>query len=1392
MPFVPSNDNPDFATDLSDWSGTGGATISRIDISADDPPAGSNGWAMHVVPDGTSQFPGGECGFIPVVEGGYYWAEALVRPSGDFLVGVDVNWFDSGGVYFDTTNLTYNASTDVWELQGNRRIAPAGAAFATVKVTIPDFPAITDTVDVDYAAIGDDWTSGSIEPGITAASSAEGTGPRDPSVTVPASASAVGTKAVSAAASAGVDAFGAASGTKETSGSGSAASEASAASSGTKISSGEPASSLNMLMSASATGRVQGEAVVFSDFPPLRWRIRAYEPDGVLRGELPVPLGWQAALPFNDLSSMQLEYANLAPGIDLLQAPCEVVLELSDENAMFQEYPNCRFLNIRQSQDLIQADITTKLTMPSYGWMLRKVRNINTATFNEEGNRVFTDVTVGALITTFLNEAHSRGNVPFLVADFNATNDSAGQPWTNTLTIEVPAGQDLWTLLQSMVAQGQCDFRMNGRTLQLYKADTFLNRDQTLNPTAKVLHTFRDVSAAPDDRSYEDIAHTILVQGDDAAFVTVEQSVNPSPWGEWENFMTQSGVTDTGVLNSLAVRALEMANAPRTQMTRELVFRSESPLPVIDYRSGDHVLAQDETAVIDDLRVRQITLTMNGEALTGNVVLGDKFTERDIRIQRQIAALSGSASTIGGSGTTPTTPATPIPDTSVPAQVQNLVLNADSYVDELGRPRGLFSAQWDPVTLDTGGDPQDIASYRVRWEAQGSGNFKQRTVGGDTTITWIGEDIQVLTTYTVQVAAVGDNNIQGAWSDAVNIFIPADATPPSVPSDPVVTSRLGTLRVHWDGLDEDGLPMPLDFARTEVEMGNTGSGPFALVGTVSSTADLIIADQPYNTSRFFRLRAVDTSGNVSGYSGVVEGSTTPLVDTDVIGQVIDGANIVDGTLVASDKIVANSITGGLIEALAINAGHIQANAITSDKIEAGAVTAEKIQAYSIDATRIAIGGGRNLVVDGNAREDLLGDIRVDNATGLPNSATNIIWSHENNEFYRAKLDGSFASAFGRIGWHASSAIDPNLANGTGTNDPAFTYPVDRQIGGIIARYSLNVSLSSGTWPATAIVRVITYGRWVKKDGSIADLSILIGTVEFTGVSGGWTQWNTSTAVSVPDDAVGILPYHRVEFVNGTPEILVDLSNMFIGQANSGVLIEDGAITANKIQANSIAASHIQANAITTDKLSANAITAKHTITGSVIQTASAQPRIVMSPNANYLGQHGIRFDSSGGGARDTNVFIASTTEGGWEQYSFVIVGPEVTRNSSGRADMNFKVGGGFFMRKQFVSDSRQAGVESPTGSNELLLAGSIPRGTSIGDAFGAIRGLTSNFQNGTITWGFNNGWAYRGAICPNSPGSTPRYGCMQSTSSSSFTWNCNNTVDNVDMFLYRGGYILGS
>lgn len=1146
-------------------------------------------------------------------------------------------------------------------------------------------------------------------------------------------------------------------------------------------------------LSGTAQGLAKPDLVTFTDYPPLRARIRVYEPDGALRGQVPLPLSWQAAFPLNDLSSFTMEYLVNAPGNDLLAAPCEVALELSDENNVFQEYPGCRYINIRQQQDLQDPAVTQQLSMPSYGWMLSKVRNINTATLNDEGNRVFTNVTVGSLLLTMLNEAHARGNVPFLVADFTANADSAGVAWPNVLSMSVGVGQDLLSLLRALADQGQCDWRFNGRTLQVYKLDTFLNRNMTTNPTAVVLHPNRDVTTAPDERSYEEIANTILVQGDENKYVTVEQATNPSPWGDWETFMVQGGVKDTVVMQQLAVKALELANAPRTQMTRELMFRSGSPLPHIDYRPGDRILAVDETTVYDTLRVRQITLQMAGEEFSGNVVLGDKFIENDIRVKRRIAALANQAPILGGvGGRMPTTTPPDQTDTRVPNQVTNLALGSATFVDTQGIARGTIAASWSEVTHATDGREVDVQTYRVRYAVQGSTNWRQITVdGGQTSALW-GEGINVLTTYTAQVAAVGQNGIQGAWSSAVNVFVQQDLVAPPVPSNPTATTRLGTIRVRWNGRDEDNLPMPVDFKHVEVEMSSTASGPWAPVGIIpTSGLDLIIVDQPYNQARFFRLRSVDTSGNVSDYSGSVSVTTTPLVQTDIIGQILNGANIVPGSINAADKVIANTITGSLIQALTITGDKIAANSITADKIVAGAVTAEKIAAYSIDASRLAIGGnGRNLIADAVASDAELNALRVTQSNGSPNSSSGLVWSDPGSGFFRMKPSTTVASGIARLNLLAYSGTKPNLSSGSVALHPKFCFPYDQDQGSLSASFQVKTSLASGTWPAGMSVGFRMYVRWVLKDGSNSSFSQLVGTITHTGAND-WATHTSQNFVIAPVDAVAVIPYFYVTCTNVTTQLQVDVTNFFLAQKNGTVLIENGAITADKIAANTITAAEIAADAITAETLDATAITAKHTITGSVIQTGTSGHRVKMSPNANFLSQAGVTFYSGGSGGRNAYAFIDSgANEGEWGAFNFAIVGPEVTTNSSGRADLSLKIGGGLYLQKQYVNTNHSwSGMVCADTNNELLLGGTFPRGAPLPDTYAMMRFQTWPFQNATINWGIDIGWVFRGSIAPNHAGTTPRYGSVEFSSNTAFGYHCNGSVDTVYTMMWRGGII---
>src|SRR5690606_32047390 len=102
-----------------------------------------------------------------------------------------------------------------------------------------------------------------------------------------------------------------------------------------------------------------------------------------------------------------------------------------------------------------------------------------------------------------------RGTLPGLEVDWTASVDSAGQPWTKTLTISLEPGVDLLALLINLSEQGVIEWTMQGRTLRVFNPGTALAR----HLEGVELRMGRDISSAPDDATLEDAASAILVTG---------------------------------------------------------------------------------------------------------------------------------------------------------------------------------------------------------------------------------------------------------------------------------------------------------------------------------------------------------------------------------------------------------------------------------------------------------------------------------------------------------------------------------------------------------------------------------------------------------------------------------------------------------------------------------------------------------------------------------------------------------------------------------------------------------------------------------------------------------------------------------------------------------------
>ncbi|SPL89476.1 unnamed protein product [[Actinomadura] parvosata subsp. kistnae] len=641
------------------------------------------------------------------------------------------------------------------------------------------------------------------------------------------------------------------------------------------------------------------------------------------------------------MPALTLSYSANAVNADLLGGPVEVAVEWSIDGQTWMEGPDARFLRIKQRGDGTDRAGMKRFELPGYVWQLRKLLLFPGAAPLVEGKRAFLSATPGAILATFLQEGQARGAAAGFSWDFTPTHDSAGQPWAKILTIYYQPGIDALTTLINLAEQGTLDFRMAGRTLQVYNADTELGRDLASGSGPVDLRFGRDVVAAPDIGTYEDAATSALVVGDDGFRMSFTNGAAEAPWGRWETYIGQGGVSDPGTAQLLAEAVLLRAGHERVQRTRQITPHTARWLPWRDYRPGDRILAPGEAGAMESLRVRQMTVTRDEKGvLGGNLVLNDRLLERDLRLARRTAGIVGGSTAEGGSGARPA-PESPTPRT--PAAPAGLIVNPLAYIDEHGLPRGQVAAAWGAVITDVNAVALTVGGYELfmRINEVGAPWFLvTATEAADTNATY--SPLVVGQQYQFKVRAVNLGK-KGPFSSSVAVTIPDDVDAPPVPTAPALESRLGVVHVAWDGLGVGGVPMPADFHRVLVWMQDPLAPGWQEIGALDAAGSLVVPGLPYDLDREFSFTSIDRSGNSSARSATGMIAAVRLVEGDAADESI-----------TTGAIVANAITAAKIAAGQILAGHIAANQITAAKLEAILTLATRIVAGVATGARVEL------------------------------------------------------------------------------------------------------------------------------------------------------------------------------------------------------------------------------------------------------------------------------------------------------------------------------------------------------------------------------------------------------------------------------------------------------
>ena len=623
----------------------------------------------------------------------------------------------------------------------------------------------------------------------------------------------------------------------------------------------------------------------------LHARLVAYRPFGARIGVLAEPVSFSASMLHNDDGAISIEYSMLsgdAQAFDReLADGLEVAVEVSDGTG-YREPDNARYVITGRSGKTDDRTRTVTYSGQSISWLLSKAENNDSshllADGDNKGKRPFYSANPGTILKTLLDENRQRGGVATgLSLGFDTAKDSNGDAWNKKYTLYYSLGADLQTILSSLVNGGGCDWRTTGRTLKMWNADSAaLSRDLS---KIVILRLARDIGEAPFEESIADLASTILVEGDNNLLFRMDNPAAPTPWGKWESYSSQGGVSDKGTAQAFMQSTLNNSARVRGQYTRNLVISDVDSLPLVDYHAGDWITAPTITHG-EKVRVQEIDLSMRqGEGLSASIALNDIKYDASVRQAKKIKGITGGAALAGSEGGTT---ASSNRDHRVPKAPLGLIVQTDAYIGSDGYAHGLATASWSAVTQATNDTSIEISTYTVEWKLHKDGATWHSAGATDKTQLGFG-GLDCGTQIEVRVRAVPTYSDKiGEWSEVSVVTVESDTTPCSVPSKPVLSSELGVVTIHWDGRTAAGTSMESDFDHIEVGEGATASSMKVVSATQAGQGDYIVTGLSISSQHSYALRSVDHAGNKSGWSSIASVTVASAVPQETLDSINQG------------------------------------------------------------------------------------------------------------------------------------------------------------------------------------------------------------------------------------------------------------------------------------------------------------------------------------------------------------------------------------------------------------------------------------------------------------------------------------------------------------------------
>ena len=238
-------------------------------------------------------------------------------------------------------------------------------------------------------------------------------------------------------------------------------------------------------------------------------------------------------------------------------------------------------------------------------------------------------------------------------------------------------------------------------------------------------------------------------------------------------------------------------------------------------------------------------------------VRGTKYTDEDLNVSASYYYWATAVDTSGNESASQLAFGQVSTDDTAPATPSGLSVTPGTAIDEDGHQYSQLDCSWDANSED------DFDHYELKYTIDGG---TAKTVTTAETSYLLGP-VQANKSYSVQIRGVDRFGNASAYSSAESGTTAKDSQAPSDPTGVSTSSLFKSILIEWDN------PSDSDLAYVEVyrasDGAGTGSTKIAEVRGTSYTDELNTWDATF----YYRMKAVDNSGNASSGTAWTEGNT---------------------------------------------------------------------------------------------------------------------------------------------------------------------------------------------------------------------------------------------------------------------------------------------------------------------------------------------------------------------------------------------------------------------------------------------------------------------------------------------------------------------------------------